>query len=90
MTKTKSFESTKPGELEAFLWKCAKNTCRRFALVCLISILCAFRSHSVCAEELSHVWKASWITSPEAPLKEESTLRRRRCLAAPPARKVRA
>jgi len=70
MTKTKSFESTNPAELETLFWKCAIKASRWFALVCLISILCAFNLHSVCAEELSHVWKASWITSPDAPLSD--------------------
>ena len=74
MTKTKSFESTNPAELETLFWKCAIKASRWFALVCLISILCAFNLHSVCAEELSHVWKASWITSPDAPLRDECVL----------------
>ena len=74
MTKTKSFESTNPAELETLFWKCAIKASRWFALVCLISILCAFNLHSACAEELSHVWKASWITSPDAPLRDECVL----------------
>jgi alpha-L-rhamnosidase len=43
------------------------------AAACLISILAASSSPSS-AEEPSHVWKAFWITSPEAPSRDECVL----------------
>jgi hypothetical protein len=74
VTQAESFESTKSSELERVLGTPAKKSSWCLAAACLIWICAAVNLQSIAAEEPSHVWRASWITSSDAPRKDECVL----------------
>jgi alpha-L-rhamnosidase len=60
--------------LNSLLWNQARSVSKWWVVVYLISIFVAANPKSNTAEEPAHAWKASWITSPDAPLKDECVL----------------
>ncbi|MDR3737110.1 MAG: phenolic acid decarboxylase [Acidobacteriaceae bacterium] len=78
MAKTTVLESLKHHELESPLDGCVENVSLWLAFACLFAFFALFYSHTASAAEPPHVWKASWITSPEAPRWDECVLQFRK------------
>ena len=72
--ETNSLDRAKLSEYRMSTNEHVKHMSWRLTIVCLLSIISVGHSQSISTGEPSHVWKASWITGPDAPTKDECVL----------------
>ena len=74
MARMEVGESQKPSGFDSFSTSRRASLLRLLAAPCLLLVCAGSHSQSTPAEMPEHVWKASWITSPDAPHREECVL----------------